>query len=55
MSSFWNVTVVGVIEIVAGLVVAVAPRYGAPIVALEGKTGAKRFEDGAGRHGRFGK
>ncbi len=30
-------------------------RWGAPIVALEGKTGAKRFEDGAGRHGRFGK
>ena len=29
-------------------------RWGAPIVAAEGKTGAKRFEDGAGRHGRFG-
>lgn len=29
-------------------------RWGAPIVALEGKIGAKRFEDGAGRHGRFG-
>jgi enoyl-CoA hydratase len=29
-------------------------RWGSPIVALEGKVGAKRFEDGAGRHGRFG-
>ena len=29
-------------------------RWGAPIVALEGKYGVKRFEDGAGRHGRFG-
>lgn len=29
-------------------------RWGAPIVALEGKEGAKRFEEGAGRHGRFG-
>ncbi|MCO6187871.1 crotonase/enoyl-CoA hydratase family protein [Rhizobium sp. L1K21] len=27
-------------------------QHGAPIVALEGKGGAKRFEDGAGRHGR---
>lgn len=29
-------------------------RWGAPIVALEGKAGAKRFENGAGRHGQFG-
>lgn len=29
-------------------------RWGAPIVALEGKAGAKRFEGGAGRHGHFG-
>ncbi len=29
-------------------------RQGAPIVAAEGKAGAKRFEHGAGRHGRFG-
>jgi enoyl-CoA hydratase len=29
-------------------------RRGAPIVAAEGKAGAKRFEQGAGRHGRFG-
>jgi enoyl-CoA hydratase len=29
-------------------------RWGAPIVALEGKAGARRFADGAGRHGRFG-
>jgi enoyl-CoA hydratase len=29
-------------------------RRGAPIVAAEGKAGAKRFERGAGRHGRFG-
>lgn len=29
-------------------------RWGAPIVAMEGKAGAKRFSDGAGRHGRFG-
>ena len=28
-------------------------RLGAPIVAAEGVAGAKRFEDGAGRHGRF--
>ncbi len=27
---------------------------GAPIVALEGRAGAARFADGAGRHGRFG-
>lgn len=29
-------------------------RWSAPIVAMEGKAGAKRFQDGAGRHGRFG-
>jgi enoyl-CoA hydratase len=29
-------------------------RWGAPIVALEGKAGAKRFAGGTGRHGRFG-
>jgi len=29
-------------------------RWGAPIVAKEGKAGAMRFEQGAGRHGRFG-
>jgi enoyl-CoA hydratase len=29
-------------------------RLGAPIVGLEGKAGAMRFERGAGRHGRFG-
>jgi enoyl-CoA hydratase len=29
-------------------------RWSAPMVALEGKAGAKRFENGAGRHGRFG-
>lgn len=29
-------------------------RWGAPIVALEGKAGAMRFERGAGRHGQFG-
>ncbi len=29
-------------------------RWGAPIVAIEGKAGAKRFENGAGRHGQFG-
>ena len=29
-------------------------RWGTPMVALEGKAGAKRFECGAGRHGRFG-
>jgi len=29
-------------------------RWGAPIVAAEGKAGAARFESGAGRHGRFG-
>ena len=29
-------------------------RDGAPIVAMEGKAGAMRFERGAGRHGRFG-
>jgi len=29
-------------------------RCGAPIVAMEGKAGAMRFERGAGRHGRFG-
>jgi enoyl-CoA hydratase len=29
-------------------------RNGAPIVAAEGVAGAKRFADGAGRHGRFG-
>ena len=29
-------------------------RQGAPIVAIEGRAGAKRFESGAGRHGRFG-
>jgi len=29
-------------------------RAGAPIVAAEGKAGARRFERGAGRHGRFG-
>ena len=29
-------------------------RSGAPIVAAEGKAGAKRFESGVGRHGRFG-
>lgn len=28
-------------------------RWGAPIVALEGKAGAMRFEHGAGRHGKF--
>ena len=28
-------------------------RWGAPIVAMEGKSGAKRFEQGSGRHGRF--
>ena len=28
--------------------------WGAPIVAIEGKAGAKRFESGVGRHGRFG-
>lgn len=28
-------------------------RWGAPIVAMEGKTGAMRFARGAGRHGRF--
>lgn len=27
--------------------------WGAPIVAMEGKAGAMRFEQGAGRHGRF--
>lgn len=29
-------------------------RDGAPIVAMEGQAGARRFESGAGRHGRFG-
>ena len=28
-------------------------RWGAPIVAMEGKAGAKRFERGAGRNGQF--
>ena len=28
-------------------------RLGAPIVAAEGRSGARRFVDGAGRHGRF--
>jgi len=28
-------------------------RLGSPMVALEGKAGAQRFVDGAGRHGRF--
>jgi enoyl-CoA hydratase len=28
-------------------------RRGAPIVAAEGRSGARRFVDGAGRHGRF--
>lgn len=28
-------------------------RWGAPIVAMEGKAGAMRFERGSGRHGRF--
>jgi len=28
-------------------------RLGAPIVAAEGRSGARRFTDGAGRHGRF--
>jgi enoyl-CoA hydratase len=28
-------------------------RWGAPIVAIEGKAGAARFENGAGRRGRF--
>jgi len=29
-------------------------RHGAPIVAAEGEAGARRFTQGAGRHGRFG-
>jgi enoyl-CoA hydratase len=29
-------------------------KFGAPIVAAEGRAGAKRFEQGAGRHGKFG-
>jgi len=29
-------------------------RDGSPIVTMEGKAGAGRFENGAGRHGRFG-
>lgn len=29
-------------------------RLGAPMVEAEGKAGARRFTDGAGRHGRFG-
>jgi enoyl-CoA hydratase len=28
-------------------------RRGAPIVAAEGEAGARRFTQGAGRHGRF--
>ncbi|MFC6196992.1 crotonase/enoyl-CoA hydratase family protein [Ponticaulis profundi] len=28
-------------------------RWSAPMVAAEGRAGAKRFEDGAGRHGKF--